>query len=244
MADVDQTTPKLQSNPKGGRRRRNKEDETGADGISPKKEESTTSTAGPTKKNGWGEDAKAPMEAKEIAAPTMKDDPIAADEDQSMIPSLDGEKITHMFGSPWRTNYRGMTFTVRSLSRVLRGLSCPASIIVQPCSMRIRYRGSPSKSLFCEVLRSFSHSEGTTNYFPIPRRKTVPWSLKHGVSIQVCFLRDAAIIFAFRRRYTLFSNTSKGDCIVVAKTSSVHPGLFFAIGCDHFRIPKPVHFIF
>ena len=91
MADVDQTTPKLQSNPKGGRRRRNKEDETGADGISPKKEESTTSTAGPTKKNGWGEDAKAPMEAKEIAAPTMKDDPIAAEEDQSMIPSLDGE---------------------------------------------------------------------------------------------------------------------------------------------------------
>ena len=129
-----------------------------------------------------------------------------------------------MFGSPWRTNYRGMTFTVvkyrfvisvtclaRSSSRVLRSLSCPATIIGQPCSMRIRYRGSPSKSLFCEVLRSFSHSEGTTIYFPIPRRKTVPWSLKHGVSIQVCFLRGAAIIFAFRSPYTLFPNTSKED---------------------------------
>ena len=118
-----------------------------------------------------------------------------------------------MFGSPWRTNYRGMTFTVvkyrfvisvtclaRSSSRVLRSLSCPASIIGQPCSMRIRYRGSPSKSLFCEVLRSFSYSEGTTIYFPIPRRKTVPWSLKHG-------------------------------------------GLFFARCCDHFRIPKALQFI-
>ena len=215
-----------------------------------------------------------------------------------------------MFWSPWRTNYRGMTFTVRSLSRVLRGLSCPASIIVQPCSMRIRYRGSPSKSLFCEVLRSFLHSEGTTIYFPIPRRKTVPWSLKHRVSTQVYFLRGAAIIFAFRRHCNLFPNTSKEDCTVVAKTwrsffcevlrsfshsegttiyfpipqrktvlwslkqspvfcevlrsfsyseaptlyfpidctvvaktSSVHPGLLFARCCDHFRIPKSLQFI-
>ena len=99
------------------------------------------------------------------------------------------------------------------------------------------------RSFFCEVLRSFSHSEGTTIYFPIPRRKTLPWSLKHGVSIQVCFLRGAAIIFAFRRPYNLFPNTSKEDCTVVAKTTSVHPGLFFARCCDHFRIPKPLQFV-
>ena len=133
-----------------------------------------------------------------------------------------------------------VTCLARSSSRVLRSLSCPASIIGQPCSMRIRYRGSPSKSLFCEVLRSFLHSEGTTISFPIPRRKNVPWSLKHRVSTQVCFLRGAAIIFAFRSLYSLLLNISKDDCTVVAKTSSAHPGLFFARCCDHFCIPKPL----
>ena len=135
---------------------------------------------------------------------------------------------------------------------------------------------------FCEVLRSFTHSEAPIVYFPIPLRKTVPWSLKHRVSIQVsffrgaaiifafqspyilfpiprrktvlwslkhrvstqvCFLRDVAIIFAFRSLYSLFPNASKEDCTVVAKTSSVHPGLFFARCCDHFRIPKPLQFV-
>ena len=97
--------------------------------------------------------------------------------------------------------------------------------------------------VFCEVLRSFSYSEAPTLYFPIPRRETVLWSLKHRVSIQVCFLRGAAITFAFRSRYNLFPNTSKEDCTVVAKTWSVHPGLFFARCCDHFRIPKALQFI-
>ena len=56
----------------------------------------------------------------------------------------------------------------------------------------------PSRSVFCEVLRSFSHSEARTLYFLIPRRKTT----------------------------------------VVAKTSSVHPGLFFARCCDHFAFRR------
>ena len=72
------------------------------------------------------------------------------------------------------------------------------------------------------MLRSFLHSEASTVCFPMPRRKTVAWSLKHRVPIQVCFLRDVAIIFAFRSLYSLFPNASKDDCNVVAKRLSAH----------------------
>ena len=122
------------------------------------------------------------------------------------------------------------------------------------------------------MLRSFLHSEASIVCFPMPRRKTVPWSLKHRVPIQVCFLRGAAIIFAFLGHNNLFPKTSKEDCAhpglfflrgaaiifefrspynLFPKTSKedctvvakTSRGLFFARCCDHFRIPKPLQFI-
>ena len=57
--------------------------------------------------------------------------------------------------------------------------------------------------------------------------------------IQVSFfLRGAAIIFAFRRPYNLFPNTSKEDCTVVTKISSGHVCLVYARICDLYHSRK------